>query len=126
MSACAAKTTSKKLPRPNAEELRAKALAEFKGRIKDRDAEKLLRRALFDKDAALLAARNPFLFTQGGSSSLALKGIFWDKKSPMALIGADIFLVNDKVGDKKVLRINKTTVELIDANGKITVLRVSE
>lgn len=104
--------------------MRAKALNEAAAKLNQRDQSRAERIARFNEDLGLLKTRNPFAFTSSGSLSLELTGVIWDEKKPMALIGGDVFTVGDRIGDRWVYKIDRDSVQIIDAEGDITVLKI--
>lgn len=59
---------------------------------------------------------------QSGQGS-GLKGIVWDKSRPFAIIGYKIVVEGDEIDGKKVIKINKGSVEL-DDNGKKEIIKL--
>ena len=52
-----------------------------------------------------------------------LKGIVWDDLRPYAVIGYQVVVEGDEIDGKKVIKINKSSVEL-DDNGSIEIIKL--
>ena len=71
---------------------------------------------------------NPFFpehsigVAQSGQGS-GLKGIVWDDLRPYAVIGYQVVVEGDEIDGKKVIKINKNSVEL-DNNGSIEIIKL--
>ena len=59
------------------------------------------------------------------SADNTLKGIFWDRQKPFAIIGDSVVIEGDTIDNKKVTRIDKDTVTL-DNQGKEEILKLEE
>lgn len=85
----------------------------------------------YEIDALLedLRKKNPFRPDHSSGiispekGSIELKGIIWDPQKPYALIGEDVVMVGDYVGNKKVIRIDKKSV-VLDNHGSEEVMQL--
>lgn len=57
------------------------------------------------------------------ATGLSLKGIVWDSARPIAMIGNSMVVEKDNIGGKKVIKINKDSVEL-DNDGVREILKL--
>lgn len=60
-----------------------------------------------------------------GGGELNLAGIIWDAERPLAIINDTVIGEGDKIGDKKVIKIEKESVILIQEDGKKYILKLS-
>jgi len=126
-SGCQNAKRDKAAPYPKADELRNKAILEAKERARKKDLDKIDRITTFQKRLAILEDRNPFtLIRTGGYLNINLSGIIWDRVHPVALIGDDVVGIGEQVGDKRIFRIERDYIELIDDAGNITTLKINE
>ena len=60
---------------------------------------------------------------QSAGQGIGLKGIVWDSKRPYAVIGYQVVVEGDEVDGKKVIKINRNSVEL-DNNGSREIIKL--
>ena len=81
------------------------------------------------RDMEMLKKRNPFsppaVEEEEAATSLVLEGIIWDEKTPSAMINDMIVIEGDTVEGKKIKRIMKDSVILIE-NGEEEVLKLKK
>jgi len=82
------------------------------------------------KDMEMLKKRNPFSppdveEEEEAATSLVLEGIIWDEETPSAMINDMIVNEGDIIEDKKVKKITKDSVILIE-NGEEEVLKLKK
>lgn len=83
---------------------------------------------VFQENIGVLRSINPFLLTERkvAETSLTLGGIIWSQKGPTCIIGDAILGTGDSFRDKKVLKINRDNVILVDSRGNQITLRLDE
>lgn len=72
--------------------------------------------------------RNPFTLEKAPAEAgggLALNGILWDDKKPLAIINNDVIGIGGKVGENTIVDIKKDSVILKDGSGNFE-LRLSQ
>lgn len=111
--------SSKSSPKPLAQH---SAMAGKPGIANAKDITKVLRHAKMSSYSSW--PKNPFSAPEV-PEVFALKGIFWDKDNPKAIIGDEVVGIGDKAGSNKVIDIKEDRVIL--SNGKTEIeLKLSE
>ncbi len=115
----------------SAADLKSVASAEKKSETAAQKKEKA--KIAADSVYKLLREQNPFrvdhairreVMSVTSQPNNPLKGIVWDAQSPYAIVGSRIVRVGDFIGEKRVVKIDESSVILEEVTGEKEVLRL--